>query len=658
MNRTPGEDRARWERTADQLLLAVRPYATDEHALIDLPGVPSANGAHSDGLEGFARTFLLAGFRLAGAGGNDPHDVAGWYAQGLVAGTDPKHPERWPTFAECNQAKVEAASIALALHETRPLIWDRLDDQVRQRVLDWFALMVGDPMPGNNWIWFQGITEAFARTAGGHWRQQDLDRIIALTDGWYAGDGWYSDGLTGGAHRNFDHYNGWAMHLYPLWFCRILDHAAPGGLLDRYRARLHRFLADQRLLIGANGSPLVQGRSLTYRHAALASLWTGALFDATPLAPGETRALANRMLRHFTDHGAMDERGLLTLGWHRPYRGILQVYSGPASPYWASKGFIGLALPPDHPVWTEDEVQLAVEKGDFKRPLPAPGWLVSGTAADGVVRVVNHGGDHADPARPHADDPCYARFAYSTHTAPETPGDPTAGPSACADAGPLDNAVVLLDAAGRASHRRPATRISMDGATAVSRSRAHWPQDATWDPFGGPDTPYVLGPWVTVGSALRGSIEVRAVRVDPAAGDEPTGHVLRIGGWPLAVDPRGAPCAAQGATARVAGVSGLISSLIGAIGLPAASVVPGADSNALGAVSATPVVRTDGPVACGTLHVALVHLGGSDPASLPRVTTRAEGTTLVADVTWADGAQDTIRLPAAEKEAWKDQHRA
>ncbi|MEU5646566.1 DUF2264 domain-containing protein [Streptomyces milbemycinicus] len=660
MNRTPAEDRAHWERTADQLLLAVRPYATGEHALIDLPGVPSTNGAHSDGLEGFARTFLLAGFRLAGAGGNDPHDIAGWYAQGLAAGTDPKNPERWPTFAECNQAKVEAASIALALHETRPLIWDRLDDQVRQRVLDWFAPMVGDPMPGNNWIWFQGITEAFARTVGGQWRQQDLDRIIALTDDWYAGDGWYSDGLTGGAHRNFDHYNGWAMHLYPLWFCRILGHAAPGGLLDRYRARLHRFLADQRLLIGANGSPLVQGRSLTYRHAALASLWTGALFDATPLAPGETRALANRMLHHFTDHGAIDEQRLLTLGWHRPYRGILQAYSGPASPYWASKGFIGLALPPDHPVWTEGEAQLTVEQGDFTRVLPAPGWLVSGTAADGVVRVVNHGGDHADPARPHADDPCYARFAYSTHTAPETPGDPTAGPSAGADPGPLDNAVVLLDAAGRASHRRPATRISIDGATAVSRSRAHWPQDATWDPFGGPDTPYVLGPWVTVGSALRGSIEVRAVRVDPAAGDEPTDHVLRIGGWPLAVDPQGQPCVAQGATARVAGVDGLISSLVGAHGLPAASVVSGADSNAMGAASATPVVRTDGPVAYGTLHIALVHLGGSDPASLPRVTTRAEGTTLVADVTWADGARDLIRLPAAEKEfdPWKDQHRA
>ncbi|AEM83088.1 Uncharacterized conserved protein UCP014753 [Streptomyces violaceusniger Tu 4113] len=668
-HRTPAEDRANWERTADDMLLAVRPYATEGHDLIHLPGRPSHNGAHSDGLEGFARTFLLAAFRLAGAAGADPHDLAGWYAAGLAAGTDPKNPDRWPAFAECNQAKVEAASIALALHETRPWIWERLEAKVRQRVLDWLAPMVGNLMPGNNWIWFQGVTEAFARTVGGEWRRQDLDRTIALTDGWYAGDGWYSDGLTGAGHRNFDHYNGWAMHLYPLWFCRILGDAAPAGLLDRYRERLRRFLADQRLLVGANGSPLIQGRSLTYRHAALASVWTGAVFDATPLAPGETRSLATRMLDHFNGHGALNARGLLTLGWHRPFRGILQSYSGPASPYWASKGFIGLALPPDHPVWTEEATPLAVEEGDFAQALATPGWLVSGTAADGVVRVVNHGGDHADPARPHADDPSYARFAYSTHTAPETPGDPTV-PGGSADTDPLDNAVVLLDAAGRASHRRPATRISVDGATAVSRSRAHWLDDATWDVFGGPDTDYTLGPWVTVGSALRGSVEVRAVRVD---GDPGPGHVLRVGGWALAVGgtpPDAGTARAAGADglaspaggpARVEGTNGLISLVVGAQGLPNSAVRPGSDSNALGPASATPVVETEGPVAHGTLHIALTHLGGTDPAALPQVTTRADGTTLLADVTWTDGTRDTIRLPAPDPDAydpWKDYHRA
>ncbi|TDC61276.1 DUF2264 domain-containing protein, partial [Streptomyces hainanensis] len=406
---SPTPPRTTFTRTADRLLLAVRPHATDHHAQIRLPGPASANGAWSDGLEGFARTFLLAAFRLAGDGGHDPHHLAEWYAEGLVAGADPQGPERWPRFSERNQAKCEAASLALALHLTRPWIWDRLPARTQGHLLAWLGEMVGDRMPGNNWIWFQAVTEAFARTVGGSWQQRDLDRTVELTDTWYAGDGWYSDGLAGGAHRNFDHYNGWAMHFYPPWFCRILGADAPPGLLDRYRDRLRRHLEDHRLLTGGNGSPLIQGRSLTYRFAALAPVWTGALFDATPLPPGETRRLATATFTHFLDHGAVREDGLLSLGWHHAFPRIRQEYSGPASPYWAAKGFAGLLLPADHPVWTAPESPLAIEESDHHRTLGPPGWLVSGTREDGVVRVVNHGSDHIDPARLVSDDPAYAR---------------------------------------------------------------------------------------------------------------------------------------------------------------------------------------------------------------------------------------------------------
>ncbi|WP_446039005.1 DUF2264 domain-containing protein [Streptomyces sp. SID1121] len=693
VGRTPAADRAHWERTADRLLLAVRPYATPDHSLVRLPGPASHNGAWSDGLEGFARTFLLAAFRLAGARGEDPHGLAEWYAAGLTAGVDPAHPGRWPAFKESNQAKVEAASVALALHETRPWIWDRLPRRVQEQLLEWLGAMAGTDMPANNWIWFQGVTEAFARGVGGTWRQDDLDRTIALTDDWYAGEGWYSDGLTGGAHRNFDHYNGWAMHLYPLWFCRVMGDAAPPGLLDRYRARLRRFLEDQRLLVGANGSPLVQGRSMTYRFAALAPVWTGALFDATPLVPGETRRLASRMLDHFTTHGATDDAGLLSLGWHRPFRGLLQTYSGPASPYWAAKGFIGLLLPPTHPVWTEEESPLAVEQHSFVRPLKAPGWLVSGTVSDGVVRVVNHGADHADPARLHSDDPCYARLTYSTHTAPEMPEDPAGGP--------VDATATLVDAEGRAAHRRPLERISVEGATGVSRSRAHWPADERWDPFGGPDTEYRAGPWVTVGSVLRGSVEIRLVRVDPGGADEDGGPWrLRLGGWAVAVDgaeeqpgaearPPAALCpqspdgpetpagreqaAGPGApsgveapggnetpdgpespdrpTATVVGVDGLVSGVLGLSGFDLAATHRSVDSNAFGARSATPVLWTGGSVESGVLYAAAVHLGGAapDPRDVPDVTGRFEGPVATAVVTWPDGIRDTVRLPAPEE---------
>ena len=199
----------------------MRPYAGTGNALIGLPGPASRSGPWSDGLEGFARTFLLAAFRLAGAGGRDPHGLAGWYAAGLAAGTDPASPQRWPRLDEVDQAKVEAASIAIALHETRPWIWDRLDDGVRARVLDWLAAFPARGFPTTTGSGSVPSPRRSAASAGGTWHQADIEHAVARTEDWYAGDGWYTDGGT----RNFDHYNGWAMHLYPLWYCRIAGHA-------------------------------------------------------------------------------------------------------------------------------------------------------------------------------------------------------------------------------------------------------------------------------------------------------------------------------------------------------------------------------------------------------------------------------------------------
>ena len=70
-----GYTRAHGEAVADGLLTAAWRWATPRGGLLNLPGRPSASGVRSDGLEGFARTFLAAAFRVAGAGGEDPR---GW----------------------------------------------------------------------------------------------------------------------------------------------------------------------------------------------------------------------------------------------------------------------------------------------------------------------------------------------------------------------------------------------------------------------------------------------------------------------------------------------------------------------------------------------------------------------------------------------------
>ena len=109
--------RAHWERVADILLHGVGQYASPSHSLIF---VPNANGAvrrqRSAGLEGFARTFLLAAWRLAGSNGEAPDGQASRYASGLTSGTNPASRERWPAIRNTSQPMLEAAFVALGLH--------------------------------------------------------------------------------------------------------------------------------------------------------------------------------------------------------------------------------------------------------------------------------------------------------------------------------------------------------------------------------------------------------------------------------------------------------------------------------------------------------------------------------------------------------------
>ncbi|WP_329260196.1 DUF2264 domain-containing protein [Streptomyces sp. NBC_01478] len=397
-----GYARTHWETAADALLAAVEPYATEDRALYHLPGPHTSwSGGLSDGLEGYARTLLLAAFRR-------DETALERYADGLAAGVAGV----WPRIEDRSQPLVEAASIALALRLTRPLLWDRLDEPVRQRAAAWLAdALTAEPWPCN-WELFPVTVGGFLQEIGHEpdASSKAIDRGLSRIEDWYVGDGWYTDGDG----RKFDYYNGWAMHLYPVLHAWLADDPR---LLDLYGSRLERHLADYARLFSADGAPMHQGRSLTYRFATTAPLWLGALTGRTPLSPGETRRLASGALKYFLERGAVDDHGLLTLGWHGPNEAVLQGYSGPASPYWASKGFLGLLLPPDHEVWTAAEEPGPAERTDATTAIAPANWLLQSTSSDGVVRLHNHGSEDVRY------DPYYTRLAYSTATAPSSSYD-------------------------------------------------------------------------------------------------------------------------------------------------------------------------------------------------------------------------------------------
>lgn len=517
-----GLTREHWSAYADYLLRSAHRHATNDHANLHLPGANSAYGPASDSLEAFARTFLLASFRIKG----DPEGtgwIADWYARGLDAGTNPANADRWPTPGKLGQAKVEAASLAVGLALTREVLWDKLPQRVQEQLIAWFETVIGEEYPPINWVWFQIVVETFLASVGGRYSDEDIDAGLAIHDSLYRGHGWFADG----PERAYDHYVGWAFQVYP----QLLQLMAPEDPRVKARAkldgdRLADFLDDAVHLVGANGAPLIQGRSLIYRFAAAAPFWSGQLLGNTRLSAGLSRRAASGILDYFVKRGSITDDGLLSIGFHDEFPGMKQSYSGAGSPYWAAKGMMGLALPADHPAWTAVEEPLPVETGDTRRLLVAPGWQVDGTVADGVVRIRNHGTDHANAGVKVADSPLYARLGYSTSTFPDL--EPES----------LDNAVVLVDGDGRLTHRTGFDYLrqqDLDGVlVGVSRGTVNW---IAVDPDAGPDhgsgakgtaTP---GPVVTVVSATRGAAELRLVRVRGAAAAPATR--LRMGGWPV-----------------------------------------------------------------------------------------------------------------------------
>ncbi|MFY1671459.1 DUF2264 domain-containing protein [Plantactinospora sp. WMMB334] len=644
--------RAELVALADRMLAAARPYASPGHALVTFPGPAGGYGRAVDGLEGFARTFLLAGFRIAGARGEGLDELADRYAAGIAAGTDPSAPDRWVRLDEHAQAKVEAASLALVLDLTRPWIWDRLAPEVRERVVDYLAPAVGDSSyPRINWVWFRLVVQTFLRSVGGPYSPDEMAEDLASHDSFVRAEGWMSDG----PERAYDHYVGWALHLYPALWARMAgatDLAA--ARRDRDVAMLDRFLRDAVTLVGADGSPLIQGRSLVYRFAAAAPFWIGALAGVPSVGLGRLRRAATGIVRHFVDHGAPDGRGLLTLGWHGPWPRLAQSYSGPGSPYWASKGLLGLALPAEHPVWTAPEEPLPVEERDAVLAVPAPGWLVSATRADGIVRVVNHGTDHAGEGAAVADSPLYARLGYSTATTPVL--DPSGWLT------PLDQSVTLVDLAGRATHRAGmrllAVRVDRDRdrdrdgdgdgdrvlvGVAGSRALAHWvePDPDQRDHGGGRAGRSWPAGQLAVWSLVRGPWEVRLARVESLAEGVPADALrLRVGGWAV---PGEATAALDGGLVRVTG-AGLTSRLASVHGGGTAGTTTLPDGGPLPGGLVVPWL--DHAVRPGKWITVLVELTATVAATgRPCRVLLAEGTDgLQVAVDWPDGARTATRL--------------
>lgn len=587
-----GLTRRHWVAVADHLLASAAAYRSPQGARINFPGRPSQQGPATDGLEGFARTFLLAAFLHAG--GADHNDHLSRYVEGLIAGTrtvGADDNESWPVVGHVGrdgQPHVEAAGIALSLHLTKADTWGRLSADEQDRLAGWFrATITREPSP-NNWYLFPATIASFLEGVG---RGDDqtryvIERAMDLVELWYRGQGWYSDG----AGEAYDHYVGWAMHLYPVLHAKL--HGLPEQ--DVLGGRLEEFLQTFARTFDRNGSPLYYGRSMTYRTATLAAVALGEAAGRTPLSSGQSRRVLSAGLRYFLERGSITDNGVLSLGWHGEHLPTLQRYSGPGSPYWASKGFLALMLPDDHPVWTSTEAELPGDTVDYTRALDI-GLLIQSTAADGLVRVHNHGSDHlkTDAADSGAPDPLYSRFGYSTRTGPTSLHDPA------------DNDIqVRIRSVWSA--RRKIHRVATGENWVASWHAPRFPRFSPWEGSdasdGGPVLPSARIESLT---AVRGALEIRInrlVRIPPKL-------PVRLSGWAAAAQhPQDIAAEVDGTTAVV--VTGdLRSTVTGLYGWDAAGTSSASYGTAYGDWAVVPELLGT-TSSNSTVYVAMASLSG------------------------------------------------
>lgn len=386
---------------ATELADALPPYASPGGARIRL----GVNIAHHDDtaadLEGYARP--LWGLAPLAAGGGD---FAHWdvWARGLAAGTDPGHPEYWGAPEGIDQRTVESAALGFALALAPDKLWDPLSGAEKDRAGAWLTRFIEARTPDNNWNFFPVMVSlGLDRVGYAHDRAARHARLDRL-ETYALADGWYGDGPT----EQRDYYIPWAMHFYGLIYAALAGDE-DAARTARFRDRAGEFARGFRHWFADDGSAVPYGRSLIYRFAQ-GSFWGALAYAGSDALPaGEVKGLLMRHVRWWRDRSATTSPGgLLSIGYGYPQPAVAEQYNGPASPYWAMKAFLPLALPADAPFWTADE-----------QPLPAdlPATLVQPPAGAVLLRsggdvTLLSGRQHNTWAR--GGPAKYAKFAYST----------------------------------------------------------------------------------------------------------------------------------------------------------------------------------------------------------------------------------------------------
>ena len=398
----PLRTRADLQLAFEQLSMPLQPFYSDGAARIELGETGTSYSPGVAGMEGFSRVLWGMVPFLAGGGGSELWPTC---LRGIANGTNPEHEEYWGDIRDYDQRLVEMAAFGFALALIPEKIWEPLTQPERDRLYQWLNQINRHPVWDCNWLFFRVLVNVGFRKIGLPCDEEQLTANLNRIDDFYAGEGWYTDGIGGHA----DYYGPFAIHYYGLLYAKLMGEEDPERAA-RYRERAALFAQSFTYWFAEDGSALPYGRSMAYRfsQAAFWSAYAYAEVDGCPA--GVAKGIVLRHLRWWFRQPIFDASGVLTIGYRYPSLVVAEQYNSPGSPYWAMKTFLPLALAEDHPFWSAEELPLP-ELDALSVQRPADLVLVR-RKETGHVAAFNAG--HAGTNEHAHTSAKYEKFAYST----------------------------------------------------------------------------------------------------------------------------------------------------------------------------------------------------------------------------------------------------
>lgn len=273
--------------------------------------------------------------------------------RGLKNGVNPQSPDHLMFDNRHSQPLVDAAFLAEGILRAPTQIWNRLDQQTKDWLVNEWKVSRGIKPYECNWLLFASIVEAALLEFTG---ECDMERLMygvnRFRNEWYKGDAWYGDGPD----FHLDYYNSLVIHPMFTETLRVLKkHQLTGAdFLPTQEARHGRLAAQLERMISPEGSYPVTGRSIVYRFGSFHALADAALLHILPnnVSPAQVRcALTAVIQRQLSQPRTFDSNGWLRIGYTGSQIRMSEDYINTGSLYLCTAAFLPLGLPAEDPFW-------------------------------------------------------------------------------------------------------------------------------------------------------------------------------------------------------------------------------------------------------------------------------------------------------------------